>query len=911
MYPSAIENQLSHYNSLKMKRFIYSFLFFCLMTATSKAQKWQVFLEVPGQPDSISSICNAWDNGVLHFPQPLAMDYWTWFELYDTVFVNNNFALEVRMRNTLADGGISAFDPGIYINGCPNDAGITLMGEARAQRFNSIYAGDASTYDKPELVQDFTDWVVITLAFRDNVLYATHNGNLFYTLPYNGDISFIHDLRIRFKGSGRLDYLRLYNENAQVIWSEDFNDCNATVPFPDWQAQATFSVSADTMICRGEPLSITANSAIPATFDWTGPNGFSANQAGFQLSNVNAADTGYYFVTATFADCVQLRDSVHIGLVPQEIPSAGFLGKDTTLCLGSTLALGRSYPCASYLWQDGSTDSVFVVQNPGIYSVQIEMDGQTYRDSIHIDYYLMPIVNLRKDTTICPGDTIILDATAPNAVRYRWQDGSDNATFTVQMEGIFAVTITDVCGNTASDAVLVNYFPVLRSLNLGDDVSLCPSETLTLNAANEAAVSYRWQDGSTQPTFTVQAPGSYFVTVADHCGNVLTDSIQVQYYSIITSIHLGNDTTLCPGEILELDVTNMAAASYRWQDGSTTPIYVARQSGIYRISVTDNCGNTATDEIKISYFDVLKSVHLGQDTSLCPGTVLHLDVSDPAAISYLWQDGNANPEQLISEPGIYAVTLADNCGNVLSDSIQITYYQLITSVDLGEDFILCTGETDILDVTNEAAASYLWQDGSTKSVFRVDRPGIFSVTMSDNCGNSVSDEVRVRFESTPEANIGTDTIVCEGSVYRLSATANNARFYRWQDGSDEASYPVTKPGIYTVTLGNICGYNTYSIRVDFKYCGPCRTSVPNAFSPDGDNVNDRLEVFSECTFTSYDFRVFDRWGVQVFASQNPTEFWDGTFQGTNLKAGVYIWRLIYEADDGSSNTLTGDCTLLR
>ncbi|MBK7871360.1 MAG: gliding motility-associated C-terminal domain-containing protein [Saprospiraceae bacterium] len=122
---------------------------------------------------------------------------------------------------------------------------------------------------------------------------------------------------------------------------------------------------------------------------------------------------------------------------------------------------------------------------------------------------------------------------------------------------------------------------------------------------------------------------------------------------------------------------------------------------------------------------------------------------------------------------------------------------------------------------------------------------------------------------------------------------------------------MTKPGVYSVVVGNACGFTNYSVNIDFEYCGPCRTAVPSAFSPNGDGVNDLLEVFSECGFINYDFRVFDRWGAQVFLSKNPTFFWDGIFNGKPSQSGVYIWRLIYEAEDGSSATLSGDCALLR
>ncbi len=86
----------------------------------------------------------------------------------------------------------------------------------------------------------------------------------------------------------------------------------------------------------------------------------------------------------------------------------------------------------------------------------------------------------------------------------------------------------------------------------------------------------------------------------------------------------------------------------------------------------------------------------------------------------------------------------------------------------------------------------------------------------------------------------------------------------------------------------------------------CQVFVPNAFTPNGDNLNDHFEVKynPDCQVLEYGLRVFDRWGRLVFETTSAAKdhAWDGSSQGKKLNAGVYMWRLsmkmVNTNDDG-------------
>lgn len=874
------------------------------------AQGWKAFVESGGSNTAVP-FCDAVQNGIVQLTPTNLTEYWTRFLLEDTFYVRNDFAIEVRWKNAKTDGGIESFDTGLYLEGCGIDAGATLMGELSAIQFNSIYAGTALAFERPELVLDFSDWSIVTFVFKNNVLYAAQNGNVFYTLPYAGEITFIESLLLRFKGAGQLDYIKLYDGNAQLIWQEEFTDCNLLATAPSWVQNFQLQVSNDTTVCKGESVNLQANQLEGAAYNWSGPNGFTADQRIASLPSINPSDTGYYDLTADIKGCLSLRDSVYIGLIPVDVPASDFLGNDTTLCLGATLTVGKTYPCATYRWQDGSIAANFTISSSGSYWVEIDIDGSKYKDSIRVDYYALPKIGLGNDTTLCPGDTLLLNAFLPTAATYRWQDNSQGATFKVQAPGLYEVILTDICGNQTSDEIEVAYFDVLQTINLGNDTTLCPGERLLLDASDPAAIRYRWQDGSTQPTFQANEPGVYTVTLQDNCNHILSDTIQLQYFEVIQSVNLGKDTTLCPGEVLLLDVTNGAVAQYFWQDGSTNATFTVQSPGTYSIRVEDNCGNTAIDAIEVQYFQVLQPVNLGNDTTLCPGSSLLLDATDAAALTYIWQDGTTNTQFKVEQAGIYTVTLEDNCGNKRSDDIEVAYFETIETIELGNDTILCEGETLLLDANNPIITSYRWQDNSTAPTFRVDREGLYTLTVQDYCGNLASDALVVQYEEIPTANIGADTIACEGNVFPIDATASNASYYIWQDGWGDSIYPAVTTGSYAVEVGNQCGSNSYTIFIEFVDCGPCKIRVPTAFSPNEDGVNDLLQVFSNCNFVKFEWRIFSRWGTLLFDTQNPQDSWDGTLRGAALQTGVYIWSLTYESDDGSATTLYGDVAIIR
>jgi len=406
---------------------------------------------------------------------------------------------------------------------------------------------------------------------------------------------------------------------------------------------------------------------------------------------------------------------------------------------------------------------------------------------------------------------------------------------------------------------------------------------LTLDATTSNA-TYLWQDNSINPTFNVTQPGAYWIQVTDSCGTTI-DTINVNYNSLPT-VDLSNDTTLCQGETLTLDATT-SNAIYLWQDNSTNPTFTVTQQGTHWVEVTVNKCST-TDTINVSY-NPLPTIDLGNDTTLCQGNTLTLDATTSNA-TYLWQDNSINPTFNVTQPGAYWVQVTDSCGTT-TDTINVIYNPLPT-VDLGNDTILCQGETLTLDATTPNA-SYLWQNNSTSPVYNVFSSGIYWVEVTDTNNCIIRDSININFNSIPKVNFNNDTTLCIGDTLILDVATDNA-VYLWQDSSKNSSFTITNSGEFWVKVTNQCGSDSDTIKTLISDC-ECIIFLPNAFTPNNDNINDVFKPVYECELTDFRLMIFNRWGDLIYETNEIEVPWDGKANnGRDIAQNdVYVWILEY------------------
>ncbi len=427
--------------------------------------------------------------------------------------------------------------------------------------------------------------------------------------------------------------------------------------------------------------------------------------------------------------------------------------------------------------------------------------------------------------------------------------------------------------------------------------NICAGSTVTLDAGNTGS-TFLWSTNEITQTIIVSTAGTYSVSVTNVCGTQ-TDDI------IITSATppvyvLGNDTTYCSNFNLLLDAAN-TGATYLWNNATNLQTLNVNAAGNYWVIISNNCG-TITDSINIIQSAPPVS-QLGNDTIYCGSFSRILDAGTNSS-SYLWFDGTTNQTITVNQVGNYWVQLTNNCGTV-TDTIHIIQAP-VPIVNLGNDTSFCGSFTVNYDVTC-LACTYLWSNNSVASQVTVNTPGQTIVLVSNLCGTA-TDTVSISLESFPYVKLPDDTMPCEPAGYLITAISNIESIL-WSNGDTTQSITIPTAGTYWVDVSNSCGYDVDTIKI--TECSGAYI-MPNAFSPNGDAINDFLFPIRIGDAMLVQYEIYNRWGQQVFTYADGDINWDGTCNEAACGVGVYTYVLRYKDNiTGNIFMLKGNVTLIR
>jgi gliding motility-associated-like protein len=384
------------------------------------------------------------------------------------------------------------------------------------------------------------------------------------------------------------------------------------------------------------------------------------------------------------AGCSFFTDSMLVQV--QQSPGVFSLGNDTALCKGSSIQLNAGSGFNSYLWQDGSVDSIFTVTQPGMYAVTVDnVCGDVYKDTIVVQQINVPLLNIGRDTSICKGDTLQLAATA-GFNQYAWKPtpvvNGQGATVTIYpLQNITITAIaTTIEGCKAYDTLALSV-KAARPVSLGNDASLCTGDSLVLQAGTGYR-QYSWSNGAATETVIVKQSGSYSLIATDVNGCKAKDTLQVQLY-VLPTPSLGNDFNLCQGSRQQLDAGIFNR--YLWQDGSTGRYYNTTTTGTYRVTVTDAHSCTAADTIIVKNIIPLPAGFLKATDSICQYEKMTIGAVGSFA-SYMWSTGGIQPAITINAPGLYTLTVKNADGCTGSDSIYIFQKDCVAGVFIPSAF---------------------------------------------------------------------------------------------------------------------------------------------------------------------------------------------------------------------------------
>lgn len=398
------------------------------------------------------------------------------------------------------------------------------------------------------------------------------------------------------------------------------------------------------------------------------------------------------------------------------------------------------------------------------------------------------------------------------------------------------------------------------------------------------------------------------------------------------------DDSICAGKTIRIiPVADIPGGTFEWSpSGETTPFIEVSPSNTqgYTLQYTfQGCrADAAVALISVVPKPQVTITYAGEDIICVGAAKLLTGNSSQTNVQWLWNTGATTQSLMAPGAGLYTLTVTNSFGCEASESINIRYASPPLSADAPAVSGVCIGEQQQINMIPKGGVppyEVLWSPAVGLSnptlfapVVNITGPATYVATVKDKIGCTASGSVTVGLNSPVSASFYIDralgdTLYFPDSV-RLVNTSLNSLDCTWDLGIENNAHICNPPafqlleeGKYTVRLWVVSpeGCRDSTSR-DFWFYTQPTISYPNAFSPNGDGLNDIYRIPS-LNVTEFGVFIFDRWGNQVFFSDNPKFTWDGTRGGQPLPDGVYIIRVEGQGMHGEPFEYHGSITLIR
>lgn len=656
-----------------------------------------------------------------------------------------------------------------------------------------------------------------------------------------------------------------------VLLSEMVRDYQVTaVTCPPFVPSAPVA-GANSPLCAGQTLNLTASFTAGATYNWTGPNGFTSTLQNPSIVGVTVLATGVYSVTATISGCTGPAGTVAVTV--NTIPSAPIATANSPVCAGQTLSLSASFTTgATYNWI-GPNGFTSALQNPTIGNITLAGSG-TYSVSGTISGCTGPVGTVAvtvnpipatptagANSPLCAGQTLNLTASTISGATYSWT-GPNSFTSTTQNPSISGIPIAGsgtysvsavaggCSGPTGTVSVTVN--PAPSAPVVGGNTPLCAGQTLNLTATFTTGASYSWSgpNGFTSAlqnpsisNITLAGSGVYSVnaTAAGCPGPISTTTVTVNASPAAPTA--GANTPLCSGQTLSLTATFTAGATYNWtgpnsfSSGTQNPTIAGATpaaTGLYSVTATVAGCTGPVGTVSVNVSNQPSAPVTGANTPLCVGQTLSLTATFTTGLSYTWSGPNGF-SSVLQNPSIPGITLAGNgtysvfattaggCAGP-SGTLAVTVNPIPSAPTAGANTPLCVGQTLNLTSTFTAGATYNWA-GPNTFTSNLQNPnitaitaagaGIYTVNATIAGCQGPAGTISVTVKPTPSAPvIGANNPLCVGQTLNLTSTFTTGSTYSWS-GPNGFTSTLQNPSIPAITLA---GSGIYSVNATINGC---------------------------------------------------------------------------------------------
>ncbi|MDW8157294.1 MAG: fibronectin type III domain-containing protein [Bacteroidia bacterium] len=612
-------------------------------------------------------------------------------------------------------------------------------------------------------------------------------------------------------------------------------------------------------VCSGRNLLLTASFLSGASYQWSGPNGFSAGFQNVTISNVQIAAAGIYTLIARVGGCNSDPITTIVEVIPT--PEAPNVLSNSPLCSGETLRLTATpVSGARYFWSGplglNATDRVATFTNvsppySGNYSVVAIVGGCTSAPGV-----VPVIVNpnpqppiIRAPSQICSGQTLQLSTELQPGAEYEWR-GPNNflarevapirQSVTTADRGIYSLIVS--IGRCVSDPALtlIEVIPTPPAPIVRSNTPVCAGGNLQLSINPLAGVTYSWRGPAgfssalVSPTlFNVGTANAGMYSVVASLGNCSSATVSHKVEVVpIRNIDANSNGPLCTGQTLNLSATFVEGATYQWfgpnnfrslaQNPSIVNVGI-QAAGLYSvIAILGNCtSNTAVVNVGITAIPDRPNIY--NNSPLCEGETLQLSTDFIPGASYSW----SGPRNFSSNGSIVTRSnLRTHDAGVYSLLVQVgacTANLATTIVEINpaplnliarSNAPICAGSTLLLSANFINGANYNWRGPANYSAsgpapvvpnISTAQAGLYTVTATlGNC--TARSVVNVEVGATPEVlEVRSSSPVCVGGVLELYAPLIPGANYSWV-GPNGFSSAVANPVRSNISLADAGEY---------------------------------------------------------------------------------------------------------
>jgi len=470
-------------------------------------------------------------------------------------------------------------------------------------------------------------------------------------------------------------------------------------------------------------------------------------------------------------------------------------------------------------------------------------------------------------------------------------------------------------------------------------LQLCFKDSVLLQVDPDGS-NYLWDDGSVDNKHTFYSSGTHSVAYTTPPCVHHYDTFVVNFSGrtpIVGSFNgcNGDNNSMAWSYPPAGDTTTY---TYTWYNTAGTAIKTTVRRakgdtlfnavGNYRLELRTTFGVCDTSVL----FDIpTATISFTADTATCVNdTIQFKNTSTGSYTNFLWQFGDGDtstqvsPQHIYTIPGLYTVRLiAYPCDDTISANVTIDSVPFVsfkpsaTSGCLGSPIIFYPSY-------RSGAVSLVWNFGdvntssvSWQPIRTYDSIGrkIITVTAQYLHCPATGFKDTINIYPYPLVNLGPDTSVCPGqnAIFINNLVIEPSNYTNiWNTGENTPGVSVNSPGTYWLKVTSDFGCsNTDSVEVYNR----CYINIPNAFSPDGDGVNDYFfprQLLSR-GLSGFYMAIYNRWGEKVFETrQSDGRGWDGKLNGVMQPEGVYVYIIqVSFRDNNKEEKYQGNVTLLR